>query len=384
MLVYLLLMEGFHPFMGKYTGSGDPPSIPEAISRFLFVGSRGFCGIVTDCEALPGGRIIASMPNFLYDVAFSFLAVDEPLARQINKLVSIRVKTFVYSERQLEIAGSDGVETFSNVFGRDARTVVVLCRAAWGTTTWTRIEETAIRDRLLNEGPDFVTFVLLKKDAKPPKWFPASRLWTDFDLLGISGVATVALERVAHAGRIVREPTPAEYAARLEESRRAEGERLRYLRSPDAVNAANQSVDDLFTTLERLSPDAGIALERCHPQLITLYRDHFTVAVGWHVPFTNTVEESVLSVTEWEGRPSLGTTRYAGQAEEIRTYEFRFDLIAPGDVGWRGAKGSAVFSSRRLAEHCAMLLLRRIESASANRRPRGHALLWRPDGWSDA
>lgn len=59
--------------------------------------------------------------EFEYDVAFSFCALDEGVAAQLNDLLSPRLKTFIYSERQREIAGTDGQESFSQVYGKIAR-----------------------------------------------------------------------------------------------------------------------------------------------------------------------------------------------------------------------------------------------------------------------
>jgi hypothetical protein len=55
--------------------------------------------------------------KYKYDVAFSFVKDDEPLATAINDLIQDRVSTFLYSERQEEIAGTNGEETFNTVFG---------------------------------------------------------------------------------------------------------------------------------------------------------------------------------------------------------------------------------------------------------------------------
>ncbi|MER9236229.1 hypothetical protein NKI56_29970 [Mesorhizobium sp. M0622] len=42
------------------------------------------------------------------------------------------LKTFIYSERQKELAGTDGQTTFSEVYGKKARIVVILYRTEWG------------------------------------------------------------------------------------------------------------------------------------------------------------------------------------------------------------------------------------------------------------
>ena len=46
----------------------------------------------------------ASPSEFLYDVAFSFLAPDEAIAVQLNEELRDRMRTFLYSEQQKAIA----------------------------------------------------------------------------------------------------------------------------------------------------------------------------------------------------------------------------------------------------------------------------------------
>ena len=84
--------------------------------------------------------------EFKYDVAISFLAPDEQLALDLASVLKDRLSVFVYPEQQKELAGTDGEAMFNEVFGRQSRVVVVLHRDGWGSTPWTRIEETAIRN----------------------------------------------------------------------------------------------------------------------------------------------------------------------------------------------------------------------------------------------
>jgi hypothetical protein len=70
-----------------------------------------------------------------YDVAFSFMSQDEALATEINDLLQDRLKTFLYSKKQEELAGTDGEETFNRVFAEKSRVVVVLYRSDWGKTS---------------------------------------------------------------------------------------------------------------------------------------------------------------------------------------------------------------------------------------------------------
>jgi len=129
--------------------------------------------------------------SYNYDVAFSFLAQDELLATELNDLLHGRLKTFLYSKRQEEIAATNGEQTFNKVFGEEARVVVVLYRAGWGESPWTRIEQTAIRNRAFDYGYEFVIFIPLDDPPSVPKWLPRTRLWVGFNRWGASGAASV-------------------------------------------------------------------------------------------------------------------------------------------------------------------------------------------------
>lgn len=308
--------------------------------------------------------------SFPYDVAFSFLAQDEALARELEKGLP-SLKAFVYSERQAEIGGSDGAETFANVFGRDARIVVVLYRETWGTTKWTRIEETAIKDRLLNDGADFLTFIHLEPGKPTPRWLPQTRLWVDLARLGAAGAVGVIEERVRQSGGAVREETAQENAVRLERERRTEAERLGFLRSPDGVQAADESAEHFCTALENLAQATGASVARMNggvDRAIALYRDGYTVEVFWHRPYANTLNESILSITEWQGRPDLGAQRYhrTNEPKDLKRHQLDFDVEQDARL-WRDRETGRLFSHDRLADVAAKLLLERVRKASRDR-----------------
>lgn len=83
------------------------------------------------------GEFVVVETAFKFDVAFSFVAKDEDLATGINDLLQDRLSTFLYSKQQEGLVGTDGEQTFSDVFGKQARVVVVLYRKEWGQTRWT-------------------------------------------------------------------------------------------------------------------------------------------------------------------------------------------------------------------------------------------------------
>ena len=76
------------------------------------------------------------------DVAFSFLAGTSS-ALELARILEASASTFVFSERQKELAGTNGVAQFTSLYEVRARLVVVLYRAGYGETKWTKIEESA-------------------------------------------------------------------------------------------------------------------------------------------------------------------------------------------------------------------------------------------------
>src|SRR5260370_37429190 len=84
--------------------------------------------------------------EYRYDVAFSFLKDDEPVARRIDEaLAALTLKRFIYSDMQKEIAARDGVDVFSSTFRRESRVAGVLHRKGGGATKWTAIEPSALK-----------------------------------------------------------------------------------------------------------------------------------------------------------------------------------------------------------------------------------------------
>jgi hypothetical protein len=75
--------------------------------------------------------------DFKYDVAFSFVAQDEGLATQLADQFEGRLRVFLYSRKQEQLAGTDGEKSFNDVFAAQSRLVVVLYRDEWGQSPWT-------------------------------------------------------------------------------------------------------------------------------------------------------------------------------------------------------------------------------------------------------
>lgn len=306
--------------------------------------------------------------SFKYDVAISFLDEDEQLAAQIaEELSRSGLSVFIYSERQAEVVGTDGATTFSNVFGRDARIVVVLSRARWGQTKWTRIEEAAIKNRVLNDGPEFLTFVELEKGAATPLWLPQTRIWLDINRFGVAGAASLIEERVRRAGGVIREETIAENAARLRDEERRATERTAFLASEDGVRAANEEAAKLVEHVEALKEAGEFELTR-QGLGVQLYRTGHSVFLVWHNPYINTLNESALWFTEWKGRPDFGGHRFHRMEEptQLAEHQLAFHITDDGVRGWRDESGR-FRTTERVAEDAVRRLLELVRQARKTR-----------------
>src|SRR5688572_23398106 len=100
------------------------------------------------------------------------------------------------TERQRMLAGRDGEVAFNEVFGRDARIVVVLYRQGWGERGFTHVEATAIRNRAFERGYDFTTFIPLDTPPTVPAWLPKTRIWVGLHRWGLDNAAAVIEARI--------------------------------------------------------------------------------------------------------------------------------------------------------------------------------------------
>ena len=299
-----------------------------------------------------------SAESFEYDVAFSFLAEDEELATELNDLLSDRLSTFLYSREQGVLAGTDGERTLDRVFGEDSRIVVVLHRENWGSTPWTRIEETAIRNRAYNEGYDFVVFIPLGESASLPEWLPKTRIWVGIERWGLTGAASVVEARVQEQGGSPKAESTVELARRLERDLEGEQSRQSFLRSQAGVDAAREELDTLFGELDRLATEVndavssgGVRTDRDHrgrEYLVAV--SGLGVTIAWSQQWANSLEHSSLYVRYWDGVISLRGHNFDGEPEQIRERDYDLDRSRSGTVGWRALRGEKrLLSSKELA-----------------------------------
>lgn len=313
--------------------------------------------------------------QFKYDVAFSFLEEDEDMAVHISNLLEGRLQTFLYSQKQDRVVGTDGEKTFNQVFENEARIVVVLYRSGWGTTSWTRIEETAIRNRAYDAGYDFVIFILLCKEQVPPQWLPKNRIWIDLERFGIEGAANAIKARVQESGGEPKEESITDKAHRLHREIKTEQERRKFLESTEGVRAAKEEVAILFEKLKQLSsqisssaPSFKLTIDM-NDRCCVIWAPGCSLSVSWQHQYINTLNYSALWIQLFDGPISFKNRRaweegeeIDEEGEEIDREEFQFDLNQLGEWGWRlEGSGSPLHATCKLAERCMARIMERLK-----------------------
>lgn len=238
------------------------------------------------------------------------------------------------------LAGTDGEESFSRVFAGEARFVVVFYRESWGTTPFTRIEETAIRNRAFNKGYDFTLFIPREAQARIPDWLPKPRLWYDWSRWGVKGAASVIEARIAERGARPREESVLDHAARMQREIEFQKQRRKFADSPTGMSQSDESFYKIAGELERLRDEMakmGTELSmqvRRHGLSIAVTGFQHGLSFHWQ-RYANTVWECKLRVGLWNAHPPFPGVRHIfEQPSQLGTKTFHFVLSRSGHGAW--------------------------------------------------
>jgi len=305
--------------------------------------------------------------KFKYDVAFSFLAEDEQEATKIDDLLKNRLNTFLYSKKQEEIAGTDGEETFHNVFGKESRIVVVLYRKNWGSTPWTRIEETAIKNRAFDAGYDFAIFIPLDTPKEMPKWMPKTQIWIGLERWGIEGAAIVIESRVQEAGGEPHEESIQDRMAKIERERDFHEKRENFLFSKAGVDKADQEIKTLFSTVKENAESVSFRvveepIKTWLRRILNISSRGYRVVLHWQIRHENSLNGSALIVTvSNKSILTMPSCQIAIPPTELSREVFIFDIDINENPCWKSEYSGKDFSTQKLAKYCIELLIEGIE-----------------------
>ncbi len=315
--------------------------------------------------------------SYEYDIAFSLLARDESVATELNDALSESYKTFIYPERQRELAGTDGEKTFSELFQRKARLVVVLFRNEWGTTPWTRIEQTAIRNRAFDQAyEDFAFFIAMDASIVRPDWVPRRILWFGLEQFKIDraiGAIDARLQEVG--GEPTAAPTLIDHARKFTQRKTFDDARDRFRGSFEGVSAARiaftKVCDQLLAKMEDLRA-TGIDI-RGGPThgWFEFWCDDLITFVDWRTLYGNVIGKDGLSVDVWNGRPP-NRNGMSFDAKRVVRWTATYDLLGIDRSGWLfGSAGrQAEYDDERFADE---ILRRFLEALHKQRTARSRS-----------
>lgn len=248
--------------------------------------------------------------DFEYDVAFSFTYEDEIIAKELNDHIQSSFKTFIYLNKQNELAARDGEQKFNDVFHTKSRLVVILYREKWGNTPFTRIEMNAIKNRAFDEGYDFTIMIPLN-DSKPPKWYPKNRLYLNLDKYGVKTLAGVIESKIHEHGGVSQPETTVDFAKRLKRSKAIDDQIISYVRSKEAVK---EGIEEFYSLIDSLQEswkevsDLNIGYEIGQPKInkgneggqFEVGANGLSLQLNYSTYFNNSLDKSSLKSMIYE------------------------------------------------------------------------------------
>jgi hypothetical protein len=240
-----------------------------------------------------------------YDVAISFLSIDQATAAAINQKLAEGLNVFFYPRNQEALAGTDGLESMREPFFDDSRVVVVLYREPWGKTPWTRVEETAIKDGCLEHGWQRLFFIVLDKITALPRWLPQTHVRFHYADFGLEQAVGAIKARVQENGGQPLPMTAMRRAEMFEAEQLFQRDRAR-MNSDEGIRKIVNNVAKLFREIEKgCEPinERGFLQIRCGTdfrersaiQTCSMTNGHVGLTVTWNQPFSNTLDRSSLT-----------------------------------------------------------------------------------------
>jgi hypothetical protein len=313
-----------------------------------------------------------------YDIAISFLHEDQALAQQLTDRLSEYFKVFMYARAQDELAGTDGLERFTSVFRDQSSLVVILYREKWGKTPWTRVEETAIKERGLNKGWNSIFIVALEAKPNLPTWFPGFQIYADLNQFGIEQIIGAIRTRATELGATPREITVAERAEAARRKIDLNKKREQLFSTSEGVTAANAMVHSLFEDVLKQAPAIAeqfteYRLQASADSNLLVIRsntgDAVSVALKWKYYAGNSLRDASLTLDQAQGCILTDTDRRKGIAtmEEpsvIGSQHFEPHYQSEGSWCWKEKSSTRLLNNSELANRFFEKLFHLIERVS--------------------
>lgn len=307
------------------------------------------------------------MPNereFKYDVAFSLLGRDAEVAQALaSQLAPLRC--FVFTQRQRDLVGRNGIEAFAEIFRREARLAVVLYRAGYGETEYTDLEARGIQDRGMETS--WQSPVLINLDGSPPPpWFPKRNIWLDLQRYPIDEAVGAIRLLAEELGAQRRNETATEFLKRAATRKTDEEARRRHEDTAAAVREVDVEVKTLFADLDACIRDSSAELAQFDPFVIptqlgiAIATRGGSLVVDWHSKYCDSLTESALYVKLYDGYISVGDRRAARTSELLSYTGYKSSLDVSHVWRWVPDDSSHPLTTAELAQHVLKQLFTRL------------------------
>lgn len=302
------------------------------------------------------------------DVAISFCVKNEAIARELNAKLEGRLETFFFPRNQEDLAGTDGLESMRTPF-IDARIVVVIFDAPWGETPWTRVEETAIKDRCLDQGWAGLVFVQLNKTSTLPKWLPNTHVRFSLEDYPIDQLAGAIKARVQGQGGELKKLNAVSLAKQVRSEQEYFADRDRLVRDADFIhNVVHVNVrsvmQEVVGIVEELNQDDFSIEARAKDRQVIMRHQWVSVGVGWVQPIANLVIDDSygpchLRVAEFSGQLALPDENawYRTQPQQLKEHKFKVSISRTRDLVWKESGKSDLVQPDKLADRIVQIFL---------------------------
>jgi hypothetical protein len=259
-----------------------------------------------------------------------------------------------------------------------ARVAVVLYREPWGKTKWTRIEETAIKDRCLEVGWQSLQFVMLDKNNAHPKWLPNTHIRFNYEDYGLNQLIGAVKRAVQEQGGVLKQPDA------LSEARRVQRE-AEYIADRDAMmrdrawieGTVHRSLRETFNKVEELvaqaNRDHGFNIVcRANGYQSCIMRSGFmSLGCGWRQPIFNNVGsdpygDCYLRVAEFSGALLLPGEFAMHEPRVLKEHRIKVSVTENRELVWLDEKEQQI-EAERLADRILMILMDLISRANQGR-----------------
>jgi hypothetical protein len=309
------------------------------------------------------------------DIAISFLTEDLGFASELRDGLGSSLNVFVYTKRQEELAGTDGLQSLREAFRHRARLVVILHRNGWGKTPWTRVEEEAITDRFLKEGASFL-FVVMMDDAPHPPWLPDKLIRFSLKDFGLQEAIGAIKARALEAGSVMHQPSTAFLATRAKEIAEFGKRRAELYRNHVGVGEAEREAEKVVSLVtERVK-----IVQETEPTLNLRHgadRIWFvikTASVAVHASYrnriVNSLSEARFVIRELQGGvllPGEGGY-YIDDPRELAETVFIPELTRAQGWCWKSGE-EEILTSEQLADLCVARFFGLIEDEASGKIP---------------